>query len=788
LWKWFDAGVILNQGAPFFCHPPDTSLQMKSRLFTVTAGIAVGAVCASLLEIPAVRSLEQEFGLSSLFKLRGPERPPDEVVLVLINQQAASNISLPRNAEDFHRCKDLRVGPPPPTHQSLPAMPSRWPRCVHAQLVDKLAAAGARLIAFDVLFRQRPPLPGASGDLNAWQDEVLAKALVSARRVVIAQKVELVGDQETFSELSPVLADAALGSAPFPLIAEPGRRADRFMTFKESGLVTPTLPTIALQAYAINAYPPLVELLTRNAGETAALLPTSAAQMVAERHLQATSLLIRQLFRNNPEAVRRVLEAVRKRDSTFADAVASGELHSLAGLYTGDNTRLLNLYGPAGTIHAITYDQVLALSPEAMSSRFGGRAVFVGFAETLQTEQVEHFATAFSSGENADLSGVEIAATAFSNLLQDQSIRELPLRYWLLLTFLAGLLSYLVCAQWRNRVALVVIAVAISGYVWASLYLFASHAMWIPVVMPLLVATPVGMLTAFSWKYWSVHKQRAQLRHAFAYFVPAEVVSALERNAGQIGGSQESLECACVATDAANFTPLAETMTPEKLTEFLNEYFETLFGRVADHGGFVSDIVGDAMLAIWPHRSPDTRLRVLHALLEMRDAAQKFNERLAGNRLMTRFGVDWGRVALTTVGAHAHYEYRAVGDAVNTAARIQEFNKKLGTRILLSQPAIGDAGEKFQLRNLGQFLLRGKSHPVHLYELLDTKAQATGEQLELCARFGEAIEVIDGLQTQEALSRFRAIQAAFPADGPTAFYLRSLEAGIKLHQGALVVD
>jgi adenylate cyclase len=617
---------------------------------------------------------------------------------------------------------------------------------------------------------------------------VLAKALASARRVVIAQKVELVGDQETFSELSPVIADAALGSAPFPLIAEPGRRADRFMTFKESGLVTPTLPAIALQAYAIDAYPALVELLTRNAGETAMLLPTSAKQMEAERHLQATSLLIRQLLRNDPEAVRRVLEELHKPDSVSANAARASELRSLGALYAGDSTRLLNLYGPAGTIHAISYDQVLALSPEAMSSRFRGHAVFVGFAETLQTEQVEHFATAFSSGERPDLSGVEIAATAFSNLLQDRSIRELPSPYWLLLTFLAGLLSYLVCAQWRNRVALAVMVVAVSGYVWAALYLFANYAIWIPVVMPLLVAAPAGTLTAFSWKYWTVHKQRAQLRQAFAYFVPAEVVSALERNAGQIGGSQEALECACVATDAANFTPLAETMTPERLTEFLNEYFETLFGRVADHGGFVSDIVGDAMLAIWPHRSADTHLHVLHALLEMRDAAQKFNERLAGSRLMTRFGVDWGRVALTTVGAHAHYEYRAVGDAVNTAARIQEFNKKLGTRVLLSHPAIGDAGGEFQLRDLGQFLLRGKSHPVHLYELLDTKAQATSEQIELCARFTEAIELIDGVQNLEALPRFRAMQAAFPADGPTGFYLHRLESGLRMQQGALVVD
>ena len=127
------------------------------------------------------------------------------------------------------------------------------------------------------------------------------------------------------------------------------------------------------------------------------------------------------------------------------------------------------------------------------------------------------------------------------------------------------------------------------------------------------------MLGAFGWKFWLAHKQRAQLRHAFSYFVPRDVVSALERNAGQISSSQESIECACVATDAANFTPLAETMTPEKLTEFLNRYFESLFGRVADRGGFVSDVVGDAMLAICrPCRGP--KVATVDALIAWRAA------------------------------------------------------------------------------------------------------------------------------------------------------------------------
>lgn len=759
-----------------------------SWLSTAASGIAVGAVCAALFGIPQVRSLEQEVGLRWLFNLRGPVNPPGETVMVVMNSRAAANIALPRDPEMFHRCQDLIVGIAPANYANMPTIPSRWPRCLHAQLLNRLAGAGAAAITFDVLFRERPPLPSASGDLHAWQDQALASAMASAARVVVAQKVELIDGHETLSELSPAIEHAALGLAPFPLVVETGSRVDGFLTFKESGLATPTLPTVALQAFALNSYPQFADLLTRSTDDAVALLPDSAEVMGPSGQLQAASLLIRQLFRNDSALAARVRDELHRSGQQTTDPHSSAMLNALLAMYAGDGSRLLNFYGPAGTIASIPYDQVLASSPESLSSRFAGRAVFVGYAETSQLEQVEHFATVFSSGVGADLSGVEIAATAFSNLLQDKTIRVLPFRYWLALTFMAGLLGSLAGLRLKNIVALAIIAPAIGIYGAVALYVFSRNEIWIPVVVPMFVAFPAGLLMAFASKYWLTHRQQEQLRHAFSYFVPREVVSALERNAGLIDDAKESIECACVATDAANFTPLAESMTPEELTDFLNHYFEVLFGRVAEHGGFVSDVVGDAMLAIWPNRSTGTHLRMLNALLEMRDASQQFNERRPGSGLHTRFGIDWGRVALTTVGAHGHFEYRAVGDVVNTANRIQELNKKLGTRILISQPAIGDAGGDFLLRDLGCFLLRGKSNVVHLYELLGSKARATAEQSDLCAKYAKAVATLQSGDAAAALSEFRSIQAAFPTDSPTAFFVRSLESEFKLQQGALVVD
>jgi len=760
---------------------------MKAQWITLASGLVVGALCAAMVEVPMIRTLEQRFGLQWLFELRGPVEPPQHAVLVFMNERSADSISLPRDPERFHRCEDLRVGVRPATHVSLPELPSRWPRCVHARLLERLAEAGVPLVVFDVLFRERPPLPGPGGDLHAWQDATLARA-ASMTRVVIAQKVEESGGHEQLAALSPAIADAVLGSAPFPLVAEPNRRFDRFMAFKEEGLATPTLPAIALQAYAADGYPFLRDFLVRHAGENATLLPQSTAELESRGQIQATALVLRELAQRDAATAAELHRLTLETQAAVKERATARAIGALGALYSGSGTRLLNLYGPAGTLPSVGYDEVLTASARDNIRRFGGKVVFVGYGETWHPEQMEHFSTVFSRGDGADLSGVEIAATAFSNLLDDRTLRELPSRDWLALTFLAGFLAFVICHGLGNRVAIFVVLTLGVGYLATASWLFDTRAWWMPVALPLAVALPISSLTAFAWKFWSAHQQRARLRDAFSHFVPKEVVAKLERNVGGLGDSQESIECACVATDAANFTPFAESMPPEELAGFLNRYYGSLFGRVAERGGFVSDVVGDAMVAIWPDRTADTRRRVLLALLEMRDAVEQFNQASAGNRLKTRFGVDWGRVALTTIGAGAHYEYRAVGDAVNTANRIQDLNKRLGTRILVSDPVLGNAGGEFLLRNLGRYLLRGKTNAVQVHELVGLKVRASAADAERCGRTAEAVEFLDRGDAQAARVLLTQVREAYPEDGPAAFILESLESNLPRDNGAWIIN
>lgn len=220
---------------------------------------------------------------------------------------------------------------------------------------------------------------------------------------------------------------------------------------------------------------------------------------------------------------------------------------------------------------------------------------------------------------------------------------------------------------------------------------------------------------------------------------------------------------ACAVTDAQDFTGVAEGMDPSRVVDFVNGYLRELFAAVLENGGRVVDVKGDGMLAVWTGEPPDATLRsrVCAACLRMAKA----------RRLPTRIGVDFGPIALAPVGAFARYEYRAVGDTVNTGSRLEQLNKLLGTRLLVSG-ALAEGVEDYLFRDLGEFMLRGKRSPVRVLELLGERSRASRDQRQLVRRFAAARETYESGRVDEARPQFSALSAAFPHDGATRFFLQ----------------
>ena len=240
---------------------------------------------------------------------------------------------------------------------------------------------------------------------------------------------------------------------------------------------------------------------------------------------------------------------------------------------------------------------------------------------------------------------------------------------------------------------------------------------------------------------------------------------------------------ACVLTDADRYTTFAESVDAAAAVAFLNRYLEVLFHPVYENGGFVTDVKGDGMLAVWTDGPSDRELRarVCRACLQLAERTSNFEKSVPMHGFVTRIGAYFGPLALAPVGALTHYEYRAVGDTVNTSSRLQELSKQLGVRVLVSA-SLAQGLDEFLFRDLGAFELRGKRKPVHVLELMAARNTATPRQRILCAEFRALNAARRAGRWTEAVSCLRNLSHRYPDDGPTRAALAACPTAVKRHE------
>jgi adenylate cyclase len=710
-------------------------------------GLAVGTALLGvvLTPWPGLLELEESLGLGGLFEWRGAIDPPAAAVVVSIDNDSAAALG-------------------------LPSLLNEWPRRLHAELIDGLSRSGARAVAFDVIFERAR---------DARDDAQLAEAIGRAGNVILLERVRserqalgLAGDTleavvETRVPPLERFREVALATAPFPLPVVP-IRVSQFWVFGRGADDTPTLPAVALAASAPEQHARLVSLLLdlrpEQAGglQTVSLTPPSLTEQMRG---------IRALFNADPQIATQLRTRIGAR-RTAATNTGHAALLALVEMYAGAASRYLDYYGPPRTMPTLSYHRVLErLAAGDSVEEVRDRVVFVGFSERRQAEQQDAFYSVFSDRGGANLSGVEIGATAFANLLEQRAVRPLPIPRHMLLVALWGVAIATVCVFIPVTVSVPALAAAAGLYGWTSLSLFSAQGLWLPLVLPLGIQLPVALLAALLLSYRQLERQRRRVQSALGYYVPADVVEALARESIATGASGRLLQGACLVTDADEYTALAETLAPDELAALLNDYYEVLFAAVSRHGGLVADVAGDSMVAVWATARPssDTRRHALAAALEARAAVEVFNARLSRQGLPTRIGLDYGEMVLGNIGAGERYEYRAVGDIVNTASRLQGLNRQLGTRVLVSAALLEGEADPAS-RFVGDFLLLGKRRPVAVHELLDPRL-APETAAALADRFSAALTQFRAAQWASAERSFRELLARFPEDGPSRYYL-----------------
>ncbi len=716
-------------------------------LSRVRTGLIFGVLVALLGmfagSVPALIRFEENAGLALLFQLRGARPAPAEVVVVSLDKVSSDAFGLPNE-------------------------PQKWPRTLHASLVGRLAAEGAALIAFDVVFDD----PG-----DAAADAALAGAVQAAGNVVLAaflQKSSLGASRDgqvtvTRERLLPLigpLADNALAVAPFPLPRVPVR-VNQYWTFKETAGNLPTLPAVVFQAWMLAQGGGWLSDLRAACDSVRDGFPATGADILAGRRVTDLLRAARECLAADERAAHGLRTAWMAREQAVPGLPGSA-LRSLYDLYAGADTRFLNYYGPPRTVRTVPYTQALSGEPTGVA----GAIVLVGFSEQFQPEQKDGFYSVFTDDSGLDLSGVEIAATAVANLLDGSPVRPVELGPYLLVMGLWGLLTGTFCRLLPPQSAVVFAVFAIPLYGAWAWWVFDISNNWLPVGVPVLVQLPAALLLGLLAQYRETRRQRERVLQALGAYLPRPAVDRLMQNLGDLKASAELLHGSCLATDAEQYTRLAEALSPEDLAAFLNTYYGLLFAAVEETGGVVTDVVGDAMMAIWASATPDasTRAAACRGALAVAAAADAFNRIPGQARLPTRIGLHSGPIRLGNIGGARHVEFRAVGDIVNTASRIEGLGKTLGTRLLVSAETL-EGVPGFITRELGTFLLPGKTTPLVIHELLGERGPDSAPRDAGLVPFAAALRIFRKGNWAEAERQFRACQADRPDDGPARFYV-----------------
>lgn len=320
--------------------------------------------------------------------------------------------------------------------------------------------------------------------------------------------------------------------------------------------------------------------------------------------------------------------------------------------------------------------------------------------------------------------GVEVHASMLAQLLD----KALPLPPPMAIKVLAALLAVglgAATAAVRTRTWLLALAVVAQFGLFLALPFLIERAGMDTLRMPAM-GWLVGWLiayTAISAALRAINAaQREFAQGALGKYLPRSVASEIMRNPERLSLHGEKREIFCLFSDLEGFTKLTHAVEPEVIARLLNDYLDRLSAVVLQYGGTLDKFVGDAVVAFWgaPIAYPDDGERAVRAAYAMYLAGEEFRKNVPEGvpRIgRTRVGLHYGEAIVGNFGGEGRIQYTALGDAMNTAARLEGANKPLDTTVLVSRAAMERSGLDW-FRPMGTITLRGRATPVDVFEPL----------------------------------------------------------------------
>jgi class 3 adenylate cyclase/CHASE2 domain-containing sensor protein len=373
-----------------------------------------------------------------------------------------------------------------------------------------------------------------------------------------------------------------------------------------------------------------------------------------------------------------------------------------------------------------------------------------------------------------DMPGVFIQATTIDNLLRNEGLQSFPAVYRALAVLLAALAGALLSIRISFVGGGIGLCLVLAGIVLAATIAF-QHALAVP-MLDMLLAAGLSYFLLLGYRLVIVEHGRRRIRSMFGLYLAPSIIARLESMDTLPERSSERRRMTFFFSDISGFTTLTEAADPAVLSSILNSYFDGVCAAVEAEGGIVIEFLGDGVQAMFgaPTDQPDHAKRAVAAARSVDLFSESFRSSGVPKQLglgHTRLGIHTGDVLVGNIGASRRLKYAALGDVVNATSRLEGLNKYFGTRICISEETVTASGDP-DTRPIGDFILKGKTNSLRIYELL-----AAGSPVQAwLAQYREAYRLLSE-GNASALEVLTDLKQCAPDDYFVEFYLARARAG-----------
>jgi adenylate cyclase len=347
---------------------------------------------------------------------------------------------------------------------------------------------------------------------------------------------------------------------------------------------------------------------------------------------------------------------------------------------------------------------------------FDGKAVIVGAnanAQALQDVKRTPISDTFA--------GLGIQATNLNNLLKNEFFVVTSNMYNLFLTIAVFTLVFLLICVLPISAALFATAFAMFAY-FIFAFLMYDAKISVPLILPemfMFLAIAVG----YSYRFLLEGRKKEKLQNAMGKYISRDVMHNVMKNLDEVGLGGKKAVVTVLFADIRGFTAISEQFSAEEVTAVLNEYFSVLVPIIEAHNGVLNKFMGDAILAIFGEPIQNEN----HASDAVRcgDEILKKVKKLQGKwlnegkpKIEIGIGISTGEVFAGNIGSEERLEYTVIGDTVNIASRIENYNKVYKTKFLISQETFEAVQKQVDVIKIREVTIRGKMKKINIYEVL----------------------------------------------------------------------